>query len=346
MRSLQLLLLSTLFACAVEHETPDTTDPTTPGGGGSGSGSGSGSGGTGPQAIPDVRCAGTPDVGQAMGWRHTLSSYTVALGSAHHRGTDLIATTAELTQQLAGKITYGPTDKDLEDEDVELFACIDASWTVVGATRTDSDGRFSLALTGDELLPVGMRDLYVSVAGDRSGAAFIGFVAPANARIVVSDVDGTLTASENEYPESLVLGGDVAAQPGAAAALTSLAQRDYTIIYVTARGDRFTQDTRDWFAAKGFPRGPVRMPTAIITMPGEDTVEFKRATIESLSGFDVKAGVGNRASDITAYTEAGLPADRIFIKLPEFTEEIGAAIANATGFQLYDDLRAQQLAAM
>jgi phosphatidate phosphatase PAH1 len=346
MRSLQLLLLSTLFACAVEHETPDTTDPTTPGGG-SGSGSGGGGGGDiGPQAVPDVRCAGAPDVGQAMGWRHTLSTYTVALGSSHHRGIDLIATTAETTQLITGKITYGPTDKDLEDEDVELFACLESSWTVIGATRTSSDGKFSLALTGDELLPIGMRDLYVSVAGDRTGAAFIGLVAPQNARIVVSDVDGTLTASENEYPESLVLGGDVAAQPGAAAALTSLAERDYTIIYVTARGDRFTQDTREWFAAKGFPRGPTRMPTSIVTMPGEDTVEFKRTTIQSLSGFDVKAGVGNRASDITAYTEAGLPADRIFIKLPEFTDEIGAAISSATGFQLYDDLRAQQLAAM
>ena len=346
MRSIKLVLLSTLFACAVEHETPGT-DPTMPGGGsGSGSGSGSGGGGIGPQMVPDVRCTGTPDVGQAMGWRHTLSTYTVALGSAHHRGIDLIATTAETTQLIAGKITYGPTDKDLEDEDVELFACLESSWTVIGATRTNSDGKFSLALTGDELLPVGMRDLYVSVAGDRTGAAFIGLVAPQNARIVVSDVDGTLTASENEYPESLVLGGDVAAQPGAAAALTSLAERDYTIIYVTARGDRFTQDTRDWFAAKGFPRGPTRMPTSIVTMPGEDTVEFKRTTIQSLSGFDVKAGVGNRASDITAYSEAGLPADRIFIKLPEFTDEIGAAIASATGFELYDDLRAQQLAAM
>jgi phosphatidate phosphatase PAH1 len=341
MRSFKLLCLSTLFACAVEHETPDTTDPAQPGGGGGGS-----SEEVDTQAVPDVRCAGTPDVGQALGWRHTLSAYTVELGSPHHRGIDLIATTEEATQLLTGKITYGPTDKDLEDEDVELFACLDASWTVIGATRTNSDGKFSLALTGDERLPAGMRDLYVSVTGDRTGASFIGFVAPPNAWLVVSDVDGTLTASENEYPESLVLGGDVAAQPGAAAALMSLAQRDYTIVYVTARGDRFSLVTRDWFAAKGFPRGPTRMPTSIVTMPGEDTVEFKRTTIQSLSGFDVKAGVGNRASDITAYMEAGLAADRIFIKLPEFTTEIGAAIASATGFELYEQLAAQQLAAM
>lgn len=344
MRGLRFLCLSTLFACVVEHEVPDDTmpDPTTP------PGENPVPPPSGNQAVPDVRCAGKPDVGQAMGFRHTLSAYTVEAGSPHHRGIDLIATADEATQLLTGKIAYGITDKDLEDEDVELFACLDGSWTVLGATRTNSDGRFSLALTGDERLPVGMRDLYVSVTGDVTGASFIGYVAPAGTRMVVSDVDGTLTASENEYPESLVLGTDVAAQPDAAAALMSLAERGYTIVYITSRGDRFTQDSRNWFAAKGFPRGPMRLPSAIVTLPGADTVEFKREAIQSLSAFDVKAGVGNRMSDITAYTEAGLPADRVFIKLPEFSDEIATALAagTATGFELYADLRAQQLAAM
>lgn len=342
MRFYQLVCISTLFGCAVEHEMPDsmpddTTPPddmTPPP--------------TGNEPVADIRCTGTPDVGQALGWRHTLSTLVAGSGDPHHRGIDLIATEDDATQTLTGKIAYGLVDKDLEDEDVELFACLTGIWTPIGATRTNDDGRFSLALTGDERLPAGMRDLYVSITGDRSGAEFLAYVAPAGTRMVVSDVDGTLTASENEYPESLVLGGDVAAQPDAAAALTSLAERGYSIVYVTARGDRFTQDTRDWFAAKGFPRGPMRLPAPIITIPGADTVEFKREAIESLAAFDVKAGFGNRSSDITAYMEAGLPADRIFIKLPEFTEEIMAAIAagSATGFELYADLRAHVLASM
>jgi hypothetical protein len=85
-----------------------------------------------------------------------------------------------------------------------------------------------------------------------------------------------------------------------------------------------------------------------VTVPGADTVEFKRNAINSLAAFKVAAGVGNRASDITAYTEAGLPAERIFIKLPEFTGEIGQQLMAglATGFDLYDDLRAQHLGAM
>ncbi|HEY5947349.1 MAG TPA: hypothetical protein VIV40_17715 [Kofleriaceae bacterium] len=339
MRACQLLCLSTLFACAVEHETPVTTDPTKPP---------SNDPVVPTSGVPDVRCSGAPDAGPTLGWRHTLSEYVVGLGSAHHRGIDLIAAADEATQLITGKIAYGPTDKDLEDEDVDLFGCIASRWQPLGSARTDDDGRFSLSLSGDERLPIGMRDLFVSVVGDRSGAAFIGFVAPTGTRLVVSDVDGTLTASENAYPEALALGGDVAVQPGAAEALMSLAQRNYNIVYITSRGDRFTQDTRDWFAAKGFPRGPMRLPPAIVTLPGADTVEFKRSAIESLAAFDVAAGIGNRSSDITAYMEAGLPADRTFIKLPEFTEEIATQLdaGNATGFELYDTLRTQQLAAM
>jgi phosphatidate phosphatase PAH1 len=339
MRGFQLLCLSTLFACAVEHETPDPT----PGGMGSGTGSGDTA-----QPIPEVRCATAPSTGAATDWRHTTSAITAAVGDPHHRGIDLIATAEEAAQVLAGKLAYGPTDKDLEDEDVEVFACIDAAWSKLATVRTDGDGRFSLSLTGDARLPIGMRDLFVSVMGDRSGAPFIGFVAPSGARMVVSDVDGTLTASENAYPEALALGGDVAVQPGAPSALQMLKARGYSVVYITARGDRFTQDTRDWFASKAFPRGPMRLPSAIVTLPGADTIDFKRSAIQSLAAFDVAAGFGNRSTDVTAYMEAGLPADRIFIKLPEFSEELATQLGAgaATGFDLYDTLRANQLEAM
>ncbi|HEY5926950.1 MAG TPA: hypothetical protein VIV11_34925, partial [Kofleriaceae bacterium] len=197
-------------------------------------------------------------------------------------------------------------------------------------------------------LPVGMRDLYVSVDGDRTGAEFLAFVAPTGTKLVVSDVDGTLTEYENAYPESVALGTTVAPHPDAPSALQMVKSRGYAVVYVTARGDRFTQDTRDWFATNNFPRGPLRMPTAIITVPGEETVEFKRSALEALSAFEVEAGIGNRASDITAYMESGLPANRVFIKLPEFDGEIAQQIMAgvATGFQAYADLRDMHLASM
>ena len=40
---------------------------------------------------------------------------------------------------------------------------------------------------------MGLRDLYLSVVGDRTGARFVGLVAPSGTALAVSDVDGTLT---------------------------------------------------------------------------------------------------------------------------------------------------------
>jgi phosphatidate phosphatase PAH1 len=328
---LRLLLLSSLFACGVDHEkAPD--DPTPPD-----------DPNVGTDSVPDIRCEGPPVVGAATGFRHTSSEYIAQSGSPHHRGIDLIASTNDATQTITGKVTYGATDKDLQDEDIELFACLPGGWVPIGTARTNTDGRFELALSGDQRLPAGMRDLYLSVAGDRTDAAFIGFVAPPTTRLVVSDVDGTLTESENAYPAALASGGQVAMQPSAADALLSVARRNFSVVYITARGDRFSQDTRQWFRSNGFPRGPLRMPVSLLTVPGEDTIEFKTTALASLDVFETVAGVGNRASDITAYTNAGVAKDHIFIKLPEFEEEVAARLAasEAIGFQHYDDLRTQ-----
>jgi phosphatidate phosphatase PAH1 len=334
MRALEFLSLSMTLACALRNETP-VTEPMLPP-----------DVNVGTQAVPDVRCTGTPNAGPATEWRHLSSELIVGAGDSHHRGMDLIATTDDEWQPIRGKITYGATDKDLEDEDVDLFACVNGAWSSIGTSRTNSDGRFTLDLGGASRLPAGMRDMYLSVRGDRTGARFLALVAPPGTRVIASDIDGTLTASENEYPTALAIGGDVAAQPDAPGALMSAAVRGVVVVYISSRGDRFTQDTRDWFAAKGFPRGPLHLPESIVTVPGADTVEFKTAALATLAPFDLIAGIGNRASDVAAYRNTGLPADRIFIKLPEFTSELTTELeaGNATGFEAYEALRTMQMA--
>jgi phosphatidate phosphatase PAH1 len=288
---------------------------------------------------PGAACTTAPDAGPAGAWRHTTSSLYASL-DPHHRGIDLVAAAEDALQTLGGRLTYGPTDKDLEDEDVDVFACASGAWRELGRATTDDEGRFAMTLSGAQRLPVGLHDLYLSVVGDRSGVPFVGLVAPSGTPVVVADVDGTLTESENAYPKWLAFGGDVDAHADAPAALAAAASRGALIVYVTARGDRFTQDTRDWFAAKGFPRGPLRMPTAIVTLPGDETIALKTNLLASLAAFELSAGVGNRASDIAAYTNAGLSPDRIFIKGPEFDDETSADIAagKATRFTDYEAL--------
>ena len=164
-------------------------------------------------AIPDVRCAGAPSAA-AGEFRHLSSEIIAELGDPRHRGFDLIAAASAGTQTLEGWMTYTIADKALEDEDVELYACRDSAWAKLGTARTDSEGHFALALTATNRLPVGMRDVYASVVGDRTGTTFLAYVSPNDSPLIVSDVDGTLTDSENAFIETVVNGEQPGQQAG------------------------------------------------------------------------------------------------------------------------------------
>jgi phosphatidate phosphatase PAH1 len=331
---LVMLTLSAVLACGVDTGVPVPGGDVMPDGAS--------------PAVGDIRCAGAPDAGPTTEWRNLRSHLIEDYGESHHRGVDLIATTDDAEQPLTGRITYGGTDKDLEGENVSLFGCFDSTWKPLGSARTNDDGWFTLTLAGDARLPAGMRDLYVSVDGDRTGAKFLALVAPAGTRVITSDIDGTLTSSENAYPMALALGRVVGAQDNAAATLMSAAMQGVAIVYVSSRGNRFTQDSRDWVAANGFPRGPLVLASPIITLPGEDTVEFKTAALERLDGFELVAGFGNRATDVAAYGNVGLTPDRIFMKLPEFADELADDLAtgHALGFNQYATVQTNELAAL
>jgi phosphatidate phosphatase PAH1 len=330
----KVLVFSGLFACGVESGTPVPGEDYVSEGG--------------TAALADVRCTGAPAAGSRAGWLQLRSHLISGLGDSHHRGVDLIATTDDLEQTLTGRITYGKTDQDLERENVSLFACVDSTWTRLGSARTSDGGWFKLTLSGDARLAEGMRDLYVSVDGDRTGARFLALVAPAGTRVMASDIDGTLTSSESAYPEALVLGRRVDAQESSAATLASAAAKGVAIVYLSSRGNQFTQDSREWLVEKGFPRGPLVLASPLVTLPGEDTIEYKTAALERLDGFELVAGFGNRATDVAAYANVGLTPDRIFIKLPEFAGELADDIkaGRALGFHQYATVKTNELAAL
>lgn len=285
-------------------------------------------------ALPDVQCAGTPDAGATRKLRHFSSRLIVALGGARHRGLDLVATADDAEQVIRGEISYTLADKALEDEDVDVFACRAGAWKKLGSARTDDEGAFALTLDGSDRLPIGMRDMFVSVAGDRTGARFLALVADADTELAVSDVDGTLTSSENAFVGGVV-GLDVGIHDGAAVGWQHVVSTGRVPTYVTSRARVFTEDTRTWLAANGMPRGPLRLAPQLL-LPGSSTADFKAQTLAALP-LPLAAGVGNRATDIDAYTNAGIPADHIFIKLPEFTEEVAAKLSagEAVGFDAY-----------
>lgn len=339
---MRVLSIVVFGACTASNPQPVGVDPSE-GSGGDDGGGGGGAGDTGGTItrLPDVRCDGTPDI-SAGDFRHVSSSVISALGDPRHRGVDLIAAASAGTQTLAGWASYTIADKALEDEDIDVFGCRDSAWEQLGSARTDDEGRWTLDLADTARLPLGMRDMFMSVVGDRTGTKFLAYVAPDDAPLIVSDIDGTLTASENAFIESIALGGEPDAQPGAGVAFTAAATKLYQLVYVTARGSQYTGVTRDWLDGHGFPRGPLRLSPSFVTLPGGDTIDYKTTAIGDIiaANLSVVWGIGNRASDITAYANVGLAGDHTFVKLPEYQSEVQAAIdaGQAVGFASYDEL--------
>jgi len=245
-------------------------------------------------------------------------------------------------QIIASELGYTALDKELEDEDVEVYACVSGSWRQLGRTRSDGEGHFALALRGDARLPAGLHDLRATLPADRTSTAFTAFIAPLGGPVFVCDLDGTLTESENAIVGEAMWHADVGAKPGAARALADLAARGYQPIYVTARPRILAELTRRWLAAQGMPRGPVIFQPGL-ARPGAAALAAKTHALEALraTGVHIAYGIGNRATDITAYARAGLTADRIWIEDSQYAAEVQPLVARglATAFTGYARFR-------
>jgi phosphatidate phosphatase PAH1 len=311
-----LLLPVFVAACALHTEVPPDR-PTIP-------------------AITGISGCRARPAGRVANFRHTGSRLFAGLGAPRHRGVDLIAVESDEKQTVAGKLAYTSADKDLEHEDVIVYACVDDVWQELGDTSTDGNGRFQLTLTGKQRLPAGTRKLFAHVVGDGSGVEFVAYVARADESVIVTDIDGTLTESENAILNSWLFGDDIGNRRGAPAAL---AQSGHQVVYVTARGDQFTELTRRWLHDHGFPPGPIRLSSAAFTPPGSKAVAFKANALRDL-GVPINAAIGNKHTDVEAYEKAGVPRTRIFMKLPEFEGELREDLAarRATGFDDYRKL--------
>ncbi len=292
-----------------------------------------------PKAAPLASCAPIAckdpaplDPGSKRGFDHFSSQLISRIpGGDQHRGRDQIYTEGD-AQWVIGKFTYSLVDKDLEDEEVDVFVergCSGA-WEKLGTTRTGSAGRPSVDGVNDEggrvlfqiptakALKAGRHRVRMVVAGDHTSADLYIDVLADNAKIVVSDVDGTLTSSETaEYPA--LLKGDLPdAQPDAAKVLSTLAGKGYRIVYLTARPEFLTDRTRDFLKERGFPMGIVHTTTTLTGALNEAAAEFKSAELARLKahGVDIQWAFGNKDSDSDAYHNAGInPADhRILLR--------------------------------
>lgn len=150
-------------------------------------------------------------------------------------------------------------------------------------------------------------------------------VTPDTKSAVVTDIDETLTTSDNEWLTQLAIPShDPAMRPDANTLMNAWHARGYRIFYVTGRGDSLPlldgTDPRDatdaWLTEKGFPYADSDVYLSSgIGATGQAAADYKTGVIQGLidQGFDIQYAYGNADSDVTAYKAVGIPDDHDFL---------------------------------
>jgi hypothetical protein len=252
----------------------------------------------------------------AQDWRHDfLTPIVTAAGAANHLGRDVIAPASQ-GATLAAKFTYGLVSKDLEDEDVRVFVDDCTGWVDLGDYTTDSDGQIRADLPLD--LGIGVYDVTFQVLGDRSLTSASLWILPRGTHITITDIDGTLTATDRELFAQILDGSHLpTARPAAAELTRAHVDRGHVVMYLTGRPDWLTGKSREWLSTLGFAPGPLRVTDSNTQiLPLDDSVgDFKKGVLESLrdAGYIVDFAYGNAETDIYAYLAAGLAPSSVWI---------------------------------
>ena len=320
----------------------------------SGSSGQGGSAGSGEETLcpaPPTCDLAPPNPGPKRAWNHSIvSAATAALGSPNHRGRDLFLTPGD-EQWIIGKFAYGLNDKDIKEEEVDLYLLRDCTtWEKLGTSITtadtkhptqegveDSGGRVYFRIPNAKKLGPGLHRVHMVVAGDLTTADLYLEVVDKNQPIFVSDVDGTLTTSENVEFTALLQGELPDTHIDAPQALGRLAEKGYHPMYLTARPEWLTQRTRDFMKARGFPPGIIHTTTTLTGNIGGGAATFKSNELAMLAqkGLVPSWVFGNTETDAQAYDNAKInPIDhRVFYqytdtvyggrRIEEYTELLG-----------------------
>ncbi|XP_023636858.1 phosphatidate phosphatase PAH2 isoform X3 [Capsella rubella] len=154
-----------------------------------------------------------------------------------------------------------------------------------------------------------------------------------NARIVVSDVDGTITRSD-VLGQFMPLVGIDWSQTGVTHLFSAVKENGYQLIFLSARAISQASVTRQFLVnlkqdGKALPDGPVVIsPDGLFPSLFREVIrraphEFKIACLEEIRALfppehnPFYAGFGNRDTDEISYLKVGIPRGKIFIINPK-----------------------------
>lgn len=210
-------------------------------------------------------------------------------------------------------VTAGYFADALPGERVSLWTYDGTAWSSVATATTDADGAYDLPATG--FVAANKQPLYAMLEADGSCAEHYNTLLPAGSKVVITDIDGTLTTDDNQVIDQIPDATYVPVAMGSAVALMKAWDaKNYPIIYLTARPHVLRVESRGWLRDAGFPNGALL--TAIQT---EEAAAYKTAWLQRMVtqfGWVPVAAYGNADTDITAYNNVGIPKDKTFIVGP------------------------------
>ena len=220
-------------------------------------------------------------------------------------------------------------------------------WAELGRGQTDftDEGTYSINADASAFgTPDGESSRFYSILEGAGHCADHGvFAWPPGTQVIVTDIDGTLTLSDDELTTQL---GDPTYVPQHYTDAPEMVQawiaKGYRAVYLTARPHPLRSLTRPWLDDFNFPYGPVSTAPELVF--GGTAADYKADFVNRLQnelGWDVVVAYGNAGSDIAGYEGAGIPKDRTFIIGPNagdsdtvaitgdgWTEHIAEFIAN------------------
>ncbi|KAL9330581.1 hypothetical protein ACSQ67_000191 [Phaseolus vulgaris] len=174
-----------------------------------------------------------------------------------------------------------------------------------------------------------------------------------NTRIVISDVDGTITKSD-VLGQFMPLVGIDWSQTGVAHLFSDIKENGYQLLFLSARAISQAYHTRQFLYnlkqdGKVLPDGPVVIsPDGLFPSLYREVIrraphEFKIACLEDIKALfppdcnPFYAGFGNRDTDAVSYLKVGIPKGKVFIINPR-----GEIVVNSRCFdtQSYTSLHA------
>jgi phosphatidate phosphatase LPIN len=152
-------------------------------------------------------------------------------------------------------------------------------------------------------------------------------------KIIISDIDGTITKSD-VWGQVLPIFGRDWTQAGVADLFTAIERNKYKFMYLSARAigqSAITRQLLNKINQDGFtlPPGPLLVtPTSLFTAFQKEVIEKKPEEFKISCLQDIKslfapdynpyyAGYGNKTSDVRSYKTVGVPESRIFTINPQ-----------------------------